>query len=198
MDRLPDHVVGHVLSLLGDAKEVIKTSLISRRFENVVRNQLHSLRFELKDWNGYLNFTSAKLENCIKETVQQTTGLKSLVIGMEGAVMVSAACVAECLFHTRESLEEFFYSVWTAPSLNNVLVNLQSMSKLKVLSLGHSHIVEVPEHLRLDTLNSFSMTDVIVSSPDLTRLFAACKKLEVLKLNSLVVDGDGEETYLKL
>lgn len=63
--------------------------------------------------------------------------------------------------------------------------------------IGHGYIVEVPEHLRFDTLKSFFMIDLIVSSPDLTRIFDACRKLEILKLNLLVVDEEGEKTYLK-
>ncbi|KAL8112000.1 hypothetical protein AgCh_019633 [Apium graveolens] len=198
MDTLPDHVVGHVLSLLGDARELIKASLTSRRFRLAVYNHLHSLRFELKDWSGYLNFTSERLEYLIMEIVLQMNGLRSLVIKMEGAIMVSAACVTECLMHTRESLEEFNYSVWTAPNLNNVLVNLQAMSRLRVLSLGHGHVEEVPDHLRLHTVKSFSVTHLIISSEDITRVFAACINLEDLQLNSVVIDEDGLDTYLKV
>ncbi|MCI12632.1 F-box/LRR-repeat protein [Trifolium medium] len=86
------------------------------------------------------------------------------------------------LMHTRETLRQLFYNVWTMPDVNILQIG-GGMHKLEILYLAHNSIVGVePNHHRFACLKSLSLSYVCISALDLNLLVSACPKIEALEL----------------
>ncbi|KAL3646863.1 hypothetical protein CASFOL_009407 [Castilleja foliolosa] len=194
MEKLPVEVIGNILSRLGAARNVVIASATCRKWQDAWRNHLHTLTFNSSDWLLYHEFSTARLEILITQTIFQTKGLESLSIIMDDVDEFSAAPVIAWLMYTRETLRYLHYNVRTMPNIN--ILEKCGRRKLEVLKLAHNTIIGVePSYQKFPCLKSLSLSYVSISAWDLSLLLTACPKIEVLALVSLdIVMSDSQAT----
>ncbi|KAL2487151.1 F-box/LRR-repeat protein [Abeliophyllum distichum] len=116
MEYLPVEVVGHILSRLQAARDVVIASATCQKWREARRKHLCALNFDCNDWDRYRHLPIRELEILITRTIFQTSGLQSLSLYMDGNVNnFSAALVIAWLMYTRETLRELHYALRTDP-----------------------------------------------------------------------------------
>ncbi|KAG5577998.1 hypothetical protein H5410_058132 [Solanum commersonii] len=150
MDYLPVEVVGHILSHLGAARDVIVASATCRKWREACQKHLHTLSFNSHDWPLYPDLSTSRLEILITQTLFQTTHLQGLSILMDDVDEFSASTVVAWLMYTRESLQWLFYNVRTNPNIN--ILDICGQQKLEMLVLAHNSVSGVePNYQRSET-----------------------------------------------
>lgn len=194
MEKLPVEVIGNILSRLKAARDVVIASTTCKKWQEAWRKHIHALSFDSNDWAEYHDLTTSRLEILITQTIFQTRGLQSLSISMEDVDEFSAAPVIAWLMYTRDSLRCLNYHVRTKPNVN--ILEKCGRQKLEVLSLSHTSISGVePSYQKFPCLRSLSLSNVSISSLDLSLLLTICPKIESLSLiNPDVVTSESQAT----
>jgi len=181
MELLPVEVIGNILSHLGAARDVVIASATCRKWRVAARYHLHTLSFNMDDWQNYLHLPTEDLEVLVTQTILQTSCLQHLSICLGSHNEFSAAPVIAWLMYTRESLRFLTYMVQTKPCVN--VLERCGRSKLERLVLVYTCIPTIdPSIQRFPALLSLTLSQVIVSSSDLNALLSACPKLETFFL----------------
>ncbi|CAM8910201.1 unnamed protein product [Rhodiola kirilowii] len=187
MDRIPVEVIGHILSGLGDARDIVIASATCRKWREAYRKHLHTLSFDSVKCPPYKWTTTSPstLETIITQTIFQTKGLQRLSIQLGCGYNFSAASVLAWLLYERETLLELRYNVPT-PHVN--ILKICGRNKLEVIELAKNSIWAVePKFQRFPCLKSLSLRYVIVSASHLNLLLSGCPKIESLELINPIV-----------
>ncbi|KAG4916459.1 hypothetical protein JHK87_054016 [Glycine soja] len=197
MEHLPVEVIGNILSLLGSARDVVVASVTCKKWREAWRNHLHSLSFNYCDWPLFHDFTSARLEILITQTIFQTKALQSLTIFLDDEHKFSAAPVIAWLMYTRDSLRQLLYNVRTTPCFN--IIEKCSRQRLEVLALARNPITGVdPSYLKFPCLKSLSLSFISISALDLTLLLSVCPKLETLAMVGVEIAMSDSQASVEL
>jgi len=197
MELLPVEVIGNILSHLGAARDVVIASATCRKWRVAARYHLHTLSFDIGDWQNYNQLPTEDLEVLITQTILQTSCLQHLSICLGNQNEFSAAPVIAWLMYTRESLRFLTYMMQTKPCVN--VLERCGRSKLERLVLGHTCIPTIdPSIQRFPALLSLTLSQVIVSSSDLNALLSACPKLETFILMEPEINPSGSEMTVSL
>ncbi|PIN16805.1 hypothetical protein CDL12_10536 [Handroanthus impetiginosus] len=195
--ELPDEVIGHILSRLGPARNMVIASATCKKWRDAWRNNLHTLTFNSNDWPLYHEFSTSRLEILITQTIFQTKGLQCLSIIMDDVDEFAAAPVIAWLMYTRENLQQLHYNVRTTPNIN--ILEKCGRQKLEVLTLAHNTITGVePSYQKFPCLRILSLSYVSISALDLSLLLTASPKIEKLTLVSLDVVMSDPQAMMEL
>ncbi|KAL8112002.1 hypothetical protein AgCh_019635 [Apium graveolens] len=196
MDHIPVEVIGHVLSLIGDARHVVIASVTCRKWRQAFYNYLHTLKFD--DHNKhtvYGRFSGSEIETLISNTIFQTTGLQCLSISMDGVSSISAAFVIDWLIYTGKTLRKLHFNLRTTPNFN--ILDKFDVSKMELLDLAGNTITITSGYGIFLCLRCLSLSHVVVSPLDLSLLLSACPNMEVFNLDSLEFVMSHETTTIE-
>ncbi|KAL8111978.1 hypothetical protein AgCh_019614 [Apium graveolens] len=176
MGHIPVEVIGHVLSLIGDAHHVVIASMTCRKWRQAFYNYLHTLKFDdHSEHIVYGRFSGTEIETLICNTIFQTTGLQCLSIAISNTITITSG---HGIFLCLRCL-----------SLSNVVVSpldlsllLSACQNLVVFSLDRLEFVESHETTTIEFTTSTLLKEVSLQNMSFDNFILKADNLEKLQV----------------